>query len=610
MKLRMLIPALLAGVAIAVLAFLLRMTQTVNNDEHLERLRMIRAVDALDVRLNRAVTQSGVSTMTNLTAARSDTTRELGGALDDIDVGPLRLRGLSPQLDSALDAFLDTIQDKSELAFDFEARNILLNQRLISGMDGVAIQADAVLAAGDETAQEQLRNLTGRLKAEITTLGVVQGQPNTESILSVVEEMEALAESQSDEFKQALQGLRLSTEGVIADKTELVDKVGGFLGRPTGPQLEAMEREYMAWHGDEVALANRYRLLLAAYAAFLLVVLAALGVRLRNSYRDLDSANEKLTDANENLEGQVQERTKDLSKALKDLQESETQLIQSEKMASLGQMVAGVAHEINTPLGYARSNTRMVRSSLDELRDVISVQNRALTLLTAEQATEEQVAQALAEAQQRSAAVKPAELATDLDTLLDDANHGLTQIAELVSSLKDFSRVDRSRADQFNINDGIDSALKICHNLIKDRIEVVKHYGDVPEIECAPSQLNQVFLNLLTNAAQAIEGEGKIHIHTTAESRGVKIRVLDTGCGMSEEVLVKIFEPFFTTKPVGSGTGLGLSIVFRIIEDHGGRIEAHSEPGKGSEFIIHLPLKQIATGDADTSLLSPALAAG
>jgi two-component system, NtrC family, sensor kinase len=210
MKLRMLIPALLAGVAIAVLVFLLRMTQTVDNNLHLERLRLIRAVDALDVQLNRAVTQSGVATMTQLTTARADTTRRLGEVLDELDTGPKALRGLTPELDRALNAFLDTIQDKSELAFDFEARNVLLNQRLINAMDGVAVQADTVLAAADTTAQERVRELTIQIKAEVTTLGVIQGQPETERIKAALDELDEIGKTQSEAFREAQQFLRMA----------------------------------------------------------------------------------------------------------------------------------------------------------------------------------------------------------------------------------------------------------------------------------------------------------------------------------------------------------------------------------------------------------------
>lgn len=592
MNLRTLSTALMAGMAIAILLFLLRMTQTVDNDLHLERLRNIRAVDALDVQLNRAVTQSGAAEMTNMNDLRSKTTAALGTALDDIDKGPEKLRGLSSELDQSLDAFLDTIQDKVELGFDFEARTILLNQRLISGIDAVPILSEQLEAAADANTRDRVRELTNQIKAEITTLGVLQSVPNPAAVKTALDELGAISQAQSETFRQAAAGLRGSVEGVIADKSELVDRVGGYLSRPTGPKLGEMEKAYMQWHSGEVEVANRYRTILAAYAALLLAGVFFFVLRLRIKNQQLDRAYVKLSEANENLEGQVHERTKDLSKALKHVQEQETQLIQSEKMASLGQMIAGVAHEINTPLAYARSNARMVRSSLEELQAVISLQDRALSVLTAEEMTEEEAAMALGEAAAKRDEVNPVELAGDLDILLNDAGHGLTQIAELVASLKDFSRVDRSRHDFFNVNHGLDSALKIAHNQIKDHIEVVKDFGEVPEVECAPSQINQVFLNLITNAGQAIEGNGKITLHTRREGEGVRIRLIDTGSGMSDEVKAKIFEPFFTTKPVGQGTGLGLSIVFRIIEDHGGKIDVISAPGQGTEFSIYLPLRQ------------------
>ena len=262
----------------------------------------------------------------------------------------------------------------------------------------------------------------------------------------------------------------------------------------------------------------------------------------------------ELQDANINLEGIVAERTRDLSTALEDLRLQQAQLIQSEKMASLGQMVAGVAHEINTPLGYANSNVSIVRELVSSMEDVIDEESRG-----------------------------------EFDMLLGDAQYGLEQIAELVMSLKNFSRVDRSQTELFDLNEGIETSLKICQNQIKD-LDIQRDFGELPDISCAPSQLNQVFLNLINNAAQAMDGKGTLTLSTAVDGDNAVVRVRDSGCGMDAETAAHIFEPFFTTKPVGEGTGLGLSIVFRIIEDHGGRISVESEPGVGTEFVVSLPI--------------------
>ncbi len=574
-----------AVAAIGLLVFLVWKTQTVNNDLHLQRLYNIRVVDALDVGLNRAVTQIGVSTMVNVADTRAVTTAQLGEALDALDNGAASLRGLSPELDRALDRFLDTVEAKFELAFDFEARNIRTNQLLISGMDAVPVAADALLAQASAATAEALVTPLAQIRNEITTYGVVQTPTNEDSIRALLDDIAAAVEGQPEEVMAAAARLRSVSNNVIADKKELVARVSAFLAQPTAEELQSVEQAYMSWHGGQVAVVNQYRLWLAAYAGILLLSLAWLGLRLRRSYLALDAAND-------HLEEQVETRTRDLSKALDELKSSQSQLIQSEKMASLGQMVAGVAHEINTPLGYARSNAEIVRTSLSDLRGLISAQTQALDLMTRDDAAVEDIADALSSAQGIAESLNAGELVGELDSLLGDADHGLQQIAELVSSLKDFSRVDRSRNDLFDVNDGIDAALKICQSQFKHRVEVFRTYGKLPQIECSPSQLNQVFLNLISNAAQAIEGEGKIHIHTTAENHGVAIRVLDNGSGMPEDVRARIFEPFFTTKPVGKGTGLGLSIVFRIIEDHGGSIDVRSTPGKGSEFIIRLPTRQ------------------
>jgi len=326
----------------------------------------------------------------------------------------------------------------------------------------------------------------------------------------------------------------------------------------------ALLRLQNAFAGDYEARledGRRYRLILAIYTVGLLVVLGLMALRLRNSFRELDQLNEDLQHTNANLEHLVEARTGELRQALSDLKAQQTQLIQSEKMASLGQMVAGVAHEINTPLGYTRSNVETVKESLGGLRDIVPEGEAA-------------------------------DIFNDLNSLLEDSEHGLEQISELVMSLKNFSRIDRSKTEMFDVNDGLDTALKICHNQMKGRVEIQRAYqGDLPRLPCAPSQINQVFLNILNNAAQAIDGNGIIRIATKSDGDFVQISIRDNGCGMDEQTRAHIFEPFFTTKAVGSGTGLGLSIVFRIIEDHGGSIDVESVPGKGTVFRIKLPLQ-------------------
>lgn len=185
--------------------------------------------------------------------------------------------------------------------------------------------------------------------------------------------------------------------------------------------------------------------------------------------------------------------------------------------------------------------------------------------------------------------VDPELLFSDMQTLFGDTNFGLEQISALVLGLKDFSRLDQSFTDNVSLNDCVDSALLIARNAIKNKVEVIRQLGDVPAISCMPSQINQVLLNLVTNAAQAIEGTGKILIRTWADVERVYVSVQDNGKGISAENLKKIFDPFFTTKPVGEGTGLGLSICWKIIEQHGGVIRVASEPGRGTRFVIVLP---------------------
>ena len=604
MGIRQILLAAFALGALAMLVFLVRGTQSVDGDLHLERLALLQEIGNLDTALDRIVTLDQVASLSDAVDDRIRISEQLGVALDALEEGPLALRGINQELDQQLDVFQEVIGDKFALAFDFEARTSRSIQRLIRSMDSVPIMAGRLEAVTDDP---EIVSLVSGLRYDIVTYALAPN-PSERDIGTIdtrIAKLKNAEQNKPDAFREAAKRLRGSVSDVRADKGELVDRIDAFFAIPTKQTLQALEQTYTNHQETLVAEANQYRLWLAAYSAILLLVLAGLALRLRRSFRELDQANET-------LEEQVKGRTSDLSSALDNLKESQAQLIQSEKMASLGQMVAGVAHEINTPLGYARSNTEIIRSALHEIREVCAAQNDVLKLINSPEATDEQIATAVALAHALEAEIAPQDLAAELDTLLGDSEHGLAHITELVENLKDFSRVDRSRSDMFDINQGVQSTLKLCRNHIKDDTKVMRALGKLPPIECSPSQINQVLLNLLTNAAQAVGENGKIYVHTTAENNGVGIRILDNGCGMDEEVRSQVFDPFYTTKPIGEGTGLGLSISFRIIEDHHGSIKVKSIPGKGSEFIIWLPLKQplpAASNDAQTPISEPALAA-
>lgn len=292
------------------------------------------------------------------------------------------------------------------------------------------------------------------------------------------------------------------------------------------------------------------------------------------------------------MERRVGQRNRVLRQALVELKESQVQLLQSEKMASLGQMVAGVAHELNTPLGYVTNNLQLLRELSLPLLDLAAAQAALADCLADPACTEERLAGALQMAAERRQQAAPEMLAEDLQQLFADTNYGLGQIAELVVGLKDFARLDRAMSEAVDLNDCVRSALLIARNNLKDKAEVLQQLGELPAVVCAPSQINQVLLNLLNNAAQAIDGYGRIQVKSWAEAEHVLISVEDSGRGMSAAVQQRIFDPFFTTKPVGQGTGLGLSISFKIVQDHGGSLRVASELGRGTRFLLRLPLRQ------------------
>jgi signal transduction histidine kinase len=277
---------------------------------------------------------------------------------------------------------------------------------------------------------------------------------------------------------------------------------------------------------------------------------------------------------------------------MEQLKEQEALLIQSEKMSSLGQMVAGVAHEVNTPLSYVKSSLEAVAGGMPKVDEALAQAERLVALLRNEQASEADLARQFGTVNAALADVRRSGRLTELGSLVKDGLYGIGQIGELVTNLRNFARLDRSKVAEFDLNEGVAAALSIAKNQLKKR-SVQKQLGTIPKVSCSPSQINQVLLNLLTNAAQAtLEEGGVIGVRTwQPDPQHVAVAVTDNGHGIPPEVLPKIFDPFFTTKEVGKGTGLGLSISYKIVESHGGRIDVVSKVGVGTRFVVLLPVK-------------------
>lgn len=325
-------------------------------------------------------------------------------------------------------------------------------------------------------------------------------------------------------------------------------------------------------------------------------VIARMQVHLKLRQVSLELEREK-----QSLEEKVQARTTQLNQALEDLKEAQVHLVQSEKMSSLGQLVAGIAHEVNNPINFIYGNI----SHLEDYSEVLlSLAKLCQKHCIANQEVQDLIAEHDVEF-----------VMEDLPQVLSSMTMGVSRIRQIVTSLRNFSRLDEAEVKPVNIHEGVESTLLILQNRLKvtherPEIQIVKSYSDLPLVECHVGQLNQVLMNLLSNAIDAVEDipsqkstqtmssknseTGQITIRT--EALGVdwiRISIKDNGCGIDEEIRTKIFDPFFTTKPIGKGTGLGLSISYRIItEKHQGRLLCLSEPGHGTEFIIEIPVHQ------------------
>jgi signal transduction histidine kinase len=309
--------------------------------------------------------------------------------------------------------------------------------------------------------------------------------------------------------------------------------------------------------------------------------------RLKMQWDVLTETNQELEENSKRLESQkvkIENKNKELQSAMNKLKEAQNQLVQSEKMASVGQLTAGIAHEINNPINFVSSNISPLKRDMEDIMKLLE--------LCARKPENEDIQKKFDNIEKFKEEIEYDVILQEVKQLLSGIEEGARRTMEIVKGLRNFSRLDEGEKKLADINEGIESTLLMLRNQLKNRIEVVKNFGSIPQLLCYPGKLNQVFMNIINNAGQSIEGNGIIEVSTTYDKKIIQVSIKDNGRGMSPKVAEHIFEPFYTTKDVGKGTGLGLSISYGIIQEHDGEIIVQSEESKGTEFIITLPVSE------------------
>ena len=587
---------MLAVLLVGVLAFLYIMSQPGELRRQPQVATYLRQLREVDARWNG-----------DMAAARKDPlSAEIGPKEDVLRLQPV-LDGLQSEtasmkiksLDIGLLGLRQAFAQKQQMVDKFEEENVALRKALqaISSQIAAVRQTAAQIADSQPPLRVKLAPLDGQLVSLGADVVRLYEQPD-DAVRKAVEANMAALVLQADAFPEALRTpLKALAEpiGMLMRQEPSLTQAAQQIGLlPTTPRVNSMidtyDREFQALSDEK----ERYRVYLAFYSAALLVFLGYVVWQLGRSYVKINQANEALKSANETLEHRVQDRTKELSEALKHLKESELLLVQTEKMSSLGQMVAGIAHEINTPLAYVKSSVSTLKERLPMAEGAVAECAKLLQMLESGEATDDQLSAQFSAVSSLATQFQAEAAASGLETLSTDALHGIDQISEIILNLKNFSRLDRSKVSRFDLNEGLESTLIIARNMVKHKT-VHRKLSEIPLIECSPSQVNQVFLNLITNAAQATDDQtGEITVATSVVPNGqVRVDIGDNGHGIPENVMSKIFDPFFTTKDVGEGTGLGLSIAYKIVQEHGGRIEVKSKVGQGTVFSVFLPVKAV-----------------
>ena len=580
--------AILAGVSIViVLSLLIIESMTVKDEYYVAHADRTLAIDAIERDI-----AATLESMGSAYAAGRNVSPSIESAFARLSVNNERLQTLAdlPRPNLAFQSLI--------VAFDGELRDFIAKGRTFVERQNATAEALQILQDEAPVLVRELREESSPAQSQLVFMVAIDliefaSGPIRSDAAQLHERIESARSNIAPDSgaagrsRSVLDAAKSIVDGHIAADNAL--NAVRMNGAPT--VLSATRSAALDANREIVRRAERARLLLSVCAVLLLVGAAYTLIRLQASYRELNKSNARLETANSGLEEQVAARTALLSKANSDLKESQVQLIHAEKMSSLGQMVAGISHEINTPLWYLMNNSSVIQERLETMAELCAVAKSMIAGVRSRTTIKDAIRCGLNDMDR----LLKDGIEDDIDeakNLIQDSIFGLEDLTSLAQGLKDFSRLDRAIQGQFDVNEGLDKALLIASSRIKNKIAVHKHYRDVPSIYCSASQINQVFLNLLTNAADAISGSGDIVLQTWEEDDNVVISISDSGAGIPADVLPNILDPFFTTKEVGKGTGLGLSIVDQIVTKHDGEIHIESEAGEGTCVTVTLPISR------------------
>lgn len=482
--------------------------------------------------------------------------------LDELDrvgatlPGQPELAGLTPQFES----YADTVREKIRLGDQIKASYAMLRNSasvLPAGIQAFFDAPDVYQPRGDgvRPSEELTRAVISMVSFVISPTDVL-----ARTVEDDLTRIRTLAAGQDPVLAEAVESLAAQAEVVVRERRRGNDLMLAVTALPADDAATSIQAAIVEAEAGAVNARQRLQAVAIGLGVLLALLVALLVFTLRRRFVKLDQDNVLLQ----------QEK-----------QDAQEQVLQSAKLSAIGQMVAGITHEINTPLSYVRTVFELVKERV--------MSDRMIEALAAVDATDNDTEE---DAHYRQ---------EELILMLDDGLHGIDEITTLVRTMKNFSRFDRGHAEKFSVVDGLESALLIARSQLKYVADIERDFDTVPDIIAAPSQIRQVFLNLINNAVDAMATTGRrgrlvLRTRLTA-SDTVRVEISDNGPGIPDDVLPKIFDPFFTTKPVGDGTGMGLSICYRIIENHGGTIAVSTAPGKGTAFTITLP-RHLAAHDS------------